>query len=89
MDEKIQKKINTLYGVIITMGTIIVGLISYIFYTENIPLFREPKRCEYNGWAYAHKEIYQSVDGCNTCFCSNGDTICTEMACSVDTSLEP
>lgn len=81
MDEKTTKKINFLYGVIITMGTIIVGLISYIFYASNIDIFSKPSRCEYNGWAYADGETYKSIDGCNTCFCSDGETVCTEMAC--------
>jgi len=82
MDEKTEKKINFLYGILITLGTIVVGLVSYIFYTENTTLFKEPNRCEYNGWAYADKEVYDSVDGCNTCFCYDGETICTEKACT-------
>jgi hypothetical protein len=83
MNEDTQKKIQFLYGVIITMGTIIVGLISYIFYTENSELFKQPNKCEYNGWAYSDGETYKSIDGCNTCFCSDGETVCTEMACDI------
>jgi len=82
MNEEIEKKINFLYGVLITLGTIVIGLVSYIFYTENVEIFKEPNRCEYNGWAYANKEIYESADGCNTCFCYSGETICTEKACN-------
>ena len=81
MNEEIEKKINFLYGILITLGTIVVGLVSYILYTENVDLFKEPNRCEYYGWAYADKEFYDSIDGCNTCFCYNGETICTDKAC--------
>ncbi len=82
MEKDPEKKINFLYGALITMATILVGLISYIFYTEKGHLFKEAKRCEYNGWTYADKETYDSTDGCNTCFCYNGETICTLKACA-------
>lgn len=88
MDNETQKKINFLYGVIITMGTIIIGLTSYIFYASNLDIFNKPKMCEYNGWGYSNGEKYKSEDGCNTCFCSNGETICTEMACTNEKPLE-
>lgn len=82
-----EKKIDFLTRVVITLATVIIGLVSYIFYTENTNLFVEAKRCEYNGWAYADKETYESIDGCNVCFCSNGETICTEKQCE-DTSTK-
>ncbi len=88
MNEEKEKKINFLYGMAITLATIVVGLISYIFYTSNTSLFKEANRCEYNGWAYADKETYDSIDGCNTCFCYNGETVCTEKACTAETTPE-
>lgn len=69
-------------GIAITLGTIVVGLISYILYIENISNLKEPTRCEYNGWAYADQEIYDSIDGCNICFCHTGKTICSENDCN-------
>lgn len=84
MDEK---KNNFLYGLSITLGTIVLGLISYIFYISNIASIKEPPRCEYNGWAYADKESYESQDGCNTCFCHTGETVCTQIACE-STSID-
>ncbi|MDX9739424.1 MAG: hypothetical protein RBT33_03665 [Candidatus Dojkabacteria bacterium] len=86
MDNELEKKNNFLTGVIITLATITIGLISYVFYTENTSLFREPNRCEYNGWAYADKETYTSIDGCNTCFCYDGETVCTEKACAPEST---
>ncbi len=81
MDEK-DKKISKLQGVIITLCTVIVGLSSYIFYlSSQINNENTTQRCEYNGWAYADGESFPSSDGCNTCSCSNGDVVCTEMAC--------
>lgn len=68
-------------GIAITLGTIVIGLISYILYTENISRFQETPRCEYNGWAYADKEVYDSIDGCNICFCHTGETICSNDDC--------
>jgi hypothetical protein len=81
MNEDTTKKADFLLGIVITLSTIIIGLVSYIFYTENIELFTEPKRCEYNGWSYANKETYQSIDECNTCICVDGETVCTLMEC--------
>lgn len=79
--EEVKKKDNSfLLGLSITLGTILVGLISYIFFTSNLPGKNE-ERCEYAGWAYAHAESFDSTDGCNTCVCNNGITVCTEMVC--------
>lgn len=74
------KKHNFLLGLCITLGTIVIGLISFILYSNNIS--HQKVRCEYNGWAYADGETYKSSDGCNYCACSNGQTICTQMACA-------
>ena len=65
----------------IVLGTIAIGLASYIFYSVRINATKEAPRCEYNGWAYADGEIFDSSDGCNTCFCDDGSVACTEMAC--------
>ncbi|HOF78871.1 MAG TPA: hypothetical protein PLA45_00725 [Candidatus Dojkabacteria bacterium] len=72
-----------LLGLSITLGTIVIGLISFLIYTNQVS--KEPLRCEYNGWAYADGEIYDSTDGCNTCFCNDGKTVCTEKACAAKT----
>jgi hypothetical protein len=80
MEEK-DSKHSKLVAVIITLGTIIVGLSSYIFYTTQIAKDSTKQRCEYNGWAYADGESFPASDGCNTCICSNGEVACTEMAC--------
>jgi hypothetical protein len=37
--------------------------------------------CEYNGETYQEGESFDSIDGCNSCFCSNGQVGCTKMAC--------
>lgn len=81
MDEK-DKKISKLQGIIITLCTVIVGLSSYIFYLSSSKTNDNlPQRCEYNGWAYTDEETFPSIDGCNTCVCSEGQVVCTEMAC--------
>jgi hypothetical protein len=78
--EESKKKFG--YGLSITLGTIVIGLISYIFYTSNLLQIQNPTRCEYGGWAYAHKEIFNSLDGCNTCFCYSGEITCTQNSCN-------
>ena len=81
--EKSENKLNSfLLGLSITLGTIVIGLISYIFFTSNIKLpWQEEDRCEYGGWAYAHGETFDSTDGCNICVCNDGVIACTERAC--------
>jgi hypothetical protein len=39
------------------------------------------KSCSYNGVTYAHGSSFRSSDGCNTCNCSDGAIVCTEMYC--------
>ena len=65
----------------IVLATVCVGLISYLFYSSRQNSTQEAPRCEYNGWAYADGEWFDSTDGCNQCFCNNGAISCTEMAC--------
>ncbi len=76
-----ENKKNFGYTLAITLGTIVIGLISYILYTENLYKIKDAPRCEYNGWAYADKETYESADGCNICFCHTGETVCTQNEC--------
>jgi hypothetical protein len=79
MEEYKSKDNSFLVGLSITLGTIVIGLVSYIVFTTD---FKDEKlRCEYNGWAYAHEEAFDSIDGCNVCSCNNGSVVCTQMAC--------
>ncbi|NLZ24806.1 hypothetical protein GX888_03640 [Candidatus Dojkabacteria bacterium] len=75
------------YGLSVTLATIVIGLVSYIYYTSNILPNKQPPRCEYGGWAYADKETFESLDGCNTCFCHTGEIICTERECIEDVDV--
>lgn len=63
----------------ITLGTIVIGLISYIVFTTDFQT--EKTRCEYGGWAYSHGESFEATDGCNMCSCNDGEVVCTLMAC--------
>ena len=88
MDKKDQRT-SKLQAVIITLCTVIVGLSSYIYYISTKDN-NTAQRCEYNGWAYADGESFAAEDGCNTCVCSNGEVVCTEMACVENsTTCEP
>lgn len=76
-----EKEKNFTQGLLITFGVIILGLVSYIYYSSHILPQKEAPRCEYNWWAYADKEIFDSADKCNTCFCHTGEVICTKEVC--------
>ncbi len=80
MKEQKERDHSFLLGFCITLGTIVIGLISYIVFTSDFP-GREKARCEYAGWAYATGETFDAIDGCNTCACNDGVVVCTEMAC--------
>jgi len=72
---------NFTLGLSITLGTIVIGLVSYILYTEDVFQPVEATKCEYGGWAYLDKEIFDSKDGCNICFCHSGEIVCTQNSC--------
>ncbi|XP_065832932.1 kielin/chordin-like protein [Oscarella lobularis] len=44
------------------------------------------KQCIYGGQSQMNGTQFPSRDGCNTCFCLNGDVSCTEKACVTPTS---
>ena len=77
-----EQKKNFTQGLLITFGVIILGLVSYIYYYSHILPQRSAPRCEYKGWAYADKEIFDMGDDCNMCFCSDGEVICSNKNCS-------
>ena len=76
------KEKNFMQGLLITFGVIILGLVSYIYYTSHILTQKEAPRCEYKGWAYADKEVFDMGDDCNMCFCHSGETICSKKNCN-------
>lgn len=39
------------------------------------------KSCQYNGVEYKDGENFDATDGCNKCFCSDGNVGCTLIAC--------
>jgi len=80
MEESHTKDNSFLLGLSITLGTIVIGLISYILYSTSFTPNKSV--CEYNGWAYSDKESFVSSDGCNQCVCSDGEVVCTQMACT-------
>ncbi len=86
MEGQDKKENSFLLGLSITLATILIGLVSYIVYTNSTPTGKS--LCEYNGWAYSDKDTFQSADGCNQCICSNGETVCTQMECSTPSSVQ-
>lgn len=87
MEEKKEKVNSFLLGLSITLGTIVVGLISYIVFTSS--LFEEEILfCEYSGGSYSHGESFDAIDGCNICSCNSGLVVCTSMICENDLEEE-
>lgn len=41
-----------------------------------------PKSCVYEGKEYKDGESFPDKDGCNQCFCKNGNVACTDKACA-------
>ena len=74
-------KENFFLGLSITLGVILLGLISYIVYSEYKGQNRVLNRCPYQGWSYEHGESFDMDDGCNVCICNDGIITCTEMIC--------
>ena len=47
-----------------------------------------PLACEYGGETYQSGERFDSLDGCNTCSCEDGQIACTVMACLDNSSQD-
>jgi hypothetical protein len=48
----------------------------------SLPVFyRSPGSCDFNGEFYENGTSFPAPDGCNTCFCFNGQISCTEIFC--------
>ncbi|MDD2270417.1 MAG: hypothetical protein PHG60_02465 [Candidatus Dojkabacteria bacterium] len=77
-------KENFLLSLSITLGVILLGLISYVVYSEYRIQNRTLNRCPYQGWSYEHGESFDSGDGCNVCVCNDGVIACTERACDIN-----
>lgn len=82
-----ENKNNFFFKLSITLGTIALGLVSYIVYSEYIIQNDVPDRCPYQGWEYEHGESFDAGDGCNVCVCNDGVIACTEKGC-VDLNLD-
>ena len=47
-----------------------------------------PLACEYGRETYQSGERFDSLDGCNTCSCEDGQIACTVMACLDNSSQD-
>jgi hypothetical protein len=88
IEEKRKKDNSFLLGLSITLGTIVIGLVSYIVFSTDFSTNTDTPRCEYKGWAYADGETFIMEDGCNTCICSYGKLACTNISCTENGTVE-
>jgi hypothetical protein len=79
-----KNKENFFIGLSLTLGVIVLGLTSYIVYSEYQRQNRTLNRCPYEGWSYEHGESFDSNDGCNVCICNDGMIACTERVCELN-----
>ena len=98
-DECSREKI--LNVVLLIMVFVLLGLFAYLFFTDRLvvgienPLSKPETNqeevadyCLYDGVQYANDEGFPSSDGCNTCSCTNGEVVCTLMACEESSCIE-
>jgi len=98
-DECSREKI--LNVVLLIMVFVLLGLFAYLFFTDRLvvgienPLSKPETNqeevvdyCLYDGVQYANDEGFPSSDGCNTCSCTNGEVVCTLMACEQSSCIE-
>lgn len=74
---------NLKWYILIGLGTITLAVLVVILVIV-LSNKTEPTvlaQCSYDGTTYDSGTSFGSIDGCNTCSCSNGSVFCTEMAC--------
>jgi len=86
--------------VLIIMVFVLLGLFAYLFFTDRLvvgienPLSKGTNQeevveyCTYEGVQYSNGESFPSNDGCNTCSCTNGEVVCTLMACEQNSCID-
>ena len=58
------------------------GAACYDAKTKTVSVCKATGSCNYGGKVYPNGANYPAGDGCNTCSCRNGQTICTKIACT-------
>ena len=79
-----EDKKNFLLSAVITLSTILIGLVSYIVYSEYQKVNRVPSRCPYSGWEYEHGESFLTNDNSEFCLCNDGTIACTDLDLILD-----
>lgn len=84
---------KTLFIIILFINIIVFSAAALIYYKTNqnkdvsdIPQTtpESSMTCSYNDLIYKAGESFPSIDGCNTCSCTEtGDNVCTEKACDI------
>lgn len=75
------------HKVLLTIGVICLFALSIIIAV--ILLTPKSSQCISGGAIYPNGSNFISDDGCNTCSCSNGEAICTDMACDPGVVVDP
>jgi hypothetical protein len=79
-----KNKVILLIGVIMLLILLVCALASWIIYDASGFFITREVSCSYDGNVYQDGESFKASDGCNTCFCEEGEVGCTEMACLDD-----
>jgi len=83
-----KRSLYVVISLLIVMILVLGCFLAYFFWFSGKETERTGSRdtvnevtCVYNGDEYAENESFESTDGCNTCSCTEGDVVCTLMAC--------
>jgi hypothetical protein len=74
----------TKHKVLLVIFTVCLLAIAVI--TAVILLTPKGGQCLVDGNTYPNGSAFKSADGCNTCSCSNGQAVCTDMFCGPGTT---
>ena len=81
--------------VLLVMVFVLIGLFAYLFFSDRLVVGvenpfsnkdvvkqqNELQSCLYNGVKYVEGTGFPAEDGCNSCSCTDGEVVCTMIAC--------
>lgn len=76
--KEMRQKLIFLGAGAIVLSIFVVLILAYVYAAKNIDSLGV---CSYAGLTYEHGKNFKDIDGCNTCTCTNGQVVCTEVAC--------
>jgi len=83
--KSLSKIIIIIFIILVLLGLVGLCVLVYTILKTNKTTSNESysqnKQCVYNNITYNDGDKFEAIDGCNSCFCSDGQVSCTEMYC--------